>query len=287
MTGPRRARADGGRGRPGAVRLLFVVVPSVLVLGAAWLPAVLAGEGAVPVAITGATRVEVDEAAGVWALEGSPVVVSRGDARVQAPSIRYEVRSQVVVASGGATYSDPSGQIRARTLTAWLAEQRLRAEGDVAAVAVGPPPVELQAARAEADRVRGVVSAAGGVVVRRSDLVLRAAEATYTQADQRVVAAGDPVVESAVGMLAGDRMEALLAEEVVVADGRVRFRYQDISGTAERAQVSRRDRVAVLSGRAAAQMGAHRISAEVLTVDLAARRVTASGAAHLTVAAPP
>lgn len=242
---------------------------------------------AVPIEITGATRVEVDEAVGVWVLVGSPVVVRRGSVRIQAPSIRYEVRPQVVAATGGVTYGDPSGEVRAQTLTAWLADERVRAEGDVVAVAGGPPPVELRAARADADRARGVVAASGGVTVRRGDLVLRAAEATYTQADRRVVAAGDAVVDSEAGMLAADRLEALLAEEVVVAEGRVRFRYRDIVGTADRARLSRRDRIAVLAGAASAQMGAHRVTADVLTVDLAARRVTAAGAARLTVAAPP
>jgi lipopolysaccharide export system protein LptA len=241
----------------------------------------------VPVEITGATRVQVDDAAGVWVLEGSPVVVTRGTARVQAPSIRYEVRPQVVVATGGVTYTDPSGQVRAQTLTAWLVEERIRAEGDVVAVAAGRLPLELRAARADADRLAGVLVATGGVTVRRGELVLQAADVTYTRADQRVAAVGEAVVESAAGMLQADRMEALLAEDVLVADGRVRFRYQDITGTADRARLRQRERVAVLSGRATAQVGVHRISADVLTVDLPARRVTASGAAHLTVAAPP
>lgn len=273
--GPVTAR----RGAPG--RAAWAVL-------AAWLLAAAPVSAAPPppIEISGASRVEVDDAVGVWVLEGSPVVISRGSARLRAPSVRYDARSQVVVATGGVAYSDPSGEIQARTLTVWLAEERVLADGDVSVLAAGPPAVEMRAARAEADRARGVVTASGDVTVRREDLILRARDVAYHQADRRVTAAGDAVVESPAGVLAADRMTALLEEDVLEADGRVRYRYRDISGTADRVRLDWRSRVAVLFGTATAQMGPHRLTAEVLTVDLAARRITAAGAARLTVVPP-
>src|SRR2546426_551110 len=103
----------------------------------------------VPLDVTGATRVEFDDSAGVWELLGNPVTVRRGLVVLQAPAVRYDTRDQIVIASSGVSYGDDVLTAFAGTVTVWVREGRAVAEGDVQVTTRGDAPIELRAARVE------------------------------------------------------------------------------------------------------------------------------------------
>src|SRR2546428_6874523 len=85
----------------------------------------------VPLDVTGATRVEFDDSAGVWELLGNPVTVRRGLVVLRAPAIRYDTRDQIVIASSGVSYGVDVLTGYDGTVTVWGLEGRGVAESDV------------------------------------------------------------------------------------------------------------------------------------------------------------
>src|SRR2546428_8140476 len=58
-----------------------------------------------PLDVTGATRVEFDDSAGMWELLVNPVTVRRGLVVLQAPAVRYDTSDQTDIASSGVSYA--------------------------------------------------------------------------------------------------------------------------------------------------------------------------------------
>jgi lipopolysaccharide export system protein LptA len=225
--------------------------------------------------------VEFDEGTGVWDLAGHPVIAARGRLVVRAPMIRYDSRAQILIGSGGVAYRDDILAVSAARVTVWLQEQRATAEGEVAAVRQGTEPITLHAARVEVSRTSGQLIAAGGATLARGSATVIAEQITYDDPAQRAVATGSARLETAEGILVADRIEARLTTEDVTADGQVRVVRGDLDGRADHVIVRQRAAIVELSGGAVARLGGNTIEASAITVDLRAKRVTATGGAHL------
>ena len=229
--------------RPWGVALLALV----LLPGTAW------AQPAPPVEVEGATYAELDDRSGVWTLRGSPVAVRRGVVTVQAPVLTYDRRAGVVRATGGARYTDEELSVDAPQIAVWLEDERMLADGGVAAEQ-RPERRRLVAARLE--------------VFRR---------------ERRLVATGTPVVTGPEGRLAADRIEAFGEREEITAEGDGRFVYEEIDGRAPRITLRRRPATATLTGGAVVRQGPHEVRAQTITVELERRRIVASGQAMITV----
>jgi lipopolysaccharide export system protein LptA len=192
----------------------------VAVATAAAAPASAPPGSAPPIEVTGATFAELDERAGIWTLRGAPVVLRRGEARIEAQRVVYETGPRIVRASGAVTYRDATLEVTAARLTAWLEEERLLAEGGVTARA---PEGRLSAGRVEALAAReelvaeedarlvhedlegraarivlqrrlALATLSGGAVVRRGASESRAATIVVDLRRQRITARGGAVV---------------------------------------------------------------------------------------------
>lgn len=245
-------------------------------------PAVLAQEPQIPLEVSGATRVEFDDAAGVWRMEGAPVVLVRAGATVRAPLVRFDIRAQIVSVSGGVTFADREVTLSAAAMTVWLREERALAEGGVTAtVQQDGQPSRLTAARLAVFRTDGRAVASGGAVVRRGDTVLAGEVIEYEHRAGRATARQSASVEASEATLRADEIDARFREEEVSARGDVALTYRDIEGRAAHVVFRRRDDLAVLSGAAAVRLGRQTVTADTVRVELRARRVTAMGSAHL------
>src|SRR5688572_6475804 len=68
---------------------------------------------ALPVEVAGATLAEFDSTSGTWRLEGSPVIVTRGQTVLRAPRVRFHERTRVIMVEGGADLTEPGVAVRA------------------------------------------------------------------------------------------------------------------------------------------------------------------------------
>lgn len=264
------------RTRPGAA---LAVLACAVVAAAPTAPAT--AQQPVPLEVTGATRVEFDDSAGVWELVGNPVTVRRGLVVLQAPAVRYDTRAQVVIASGGVSYGDAVLTASAGTVTVWVQEERAVAEGDVQVTYRGGEPVELRAARVELLQRQRQVTASGAARLVQGSSAITADQIAYDNTARRAVAAGSVQAHTPDGMLSADRIEALLLAEELTADGHVVVARGDLEGRAAHAVFRQQAGLAELTGAAVVHLGRNTIEAPTITLDLRARRVTASGGAHL------
>lgn len=259
----------------------------------AWILAVLLIATAGPAAaqpappaleVTGATYVEFDEASGLWQLRGSPVVVTRGPKTIRAPEMTYDGRGQVVRGTGGVTYTDGASSLTAAVVTVWLREERLLAEGQVAAVLREEQrESRLQSERLEVWTKERRAVGTGGAVLRRGEMTATGDRIEYDERTQRAVATGKSTLATPEGTVTADRIDAQLDREEVTAEGHVRLIQRDLDGAAPKAVLRRREGIAVLSGGATVRYGQNTATAQVVTVDLKTNRVVATGQAHLVV----
>lgn len=262
-----------------------VAVVAALVLAGS--PAVVAQTA--PIDVTGATRVEIDERTGIWHLTGAPVTVRRGAVSVRAPEITYDSKRQVVEATGGVAYSDPTAEFASAAATVWLAEERLVATGEVTGTLKGEQgETALRADRVEASRVLRQVVATGAVTLRRSGVTLTGERVEYDDARQQASSTGRPTVTASGGTLVADRVDAALATEVVTAVGNVRLTKGDIEAIAPRAVLQNREGLITLTGGVTVRQGGLTAKAPTVVVNLKTNLITASGGATLTIPpAPP
>jgi len=243
----------------------------------------------VPLDVTGATRVEFDDSAGVWELLGNPVTVRRGLVVLQAPAVRYDTRDQIVIASSGVSYGDDVLTAFAGTVTVWVREGRAVAEGDVQVTTRGDAPVELRAARVELLQKQRYLIASGAARLVGGPSAITADQIAYDHAARRAVASGSVQAHTPDGIFRADRVEALVLAEELIADGHVVVTRGDLEARAAHAVFRQQAGQAELSGGAVVHLGRNTMEAPTITVDLRARRVTATGGAHLVgyPAAPP
>ncbi len=255
---------------------------AALLVGIAPVPAALAQEPQIPLEVSGATRVEFDDAAGVWRMEGDPVVLVRAGATVRAPVVRFDIRTQIVAVSGGVSFADREVTLSAASMTVWLREARALAEGGVTAtVQQDGEPARLRAMRLAVFRTDGRAVASGGAVVSRGDTVLAGEVIEYEHRAGRATARQSARAQASEATLLADEIDAHFRDEEIAARGNVRLAYRDIEGRAAHAVFRRRDDLAVLSGAAEVRLGRQIVTADTVRVELQARRVTAAGTAHL------
>ena len=231
--------------------------------------------------VTGATRVEFNDSAGVWELYGNPVTVRRGPVVLEAPAVRYSTRDQIVIASSGVSYGDEMLTASAGTVTVWLREGRAVAENEVQVAYRLSEPVELRAGRVELLQKPRVLIASGAARLARGPWAITADQITYDHPARRAVASGSVQAHTPDGMLGADRVEAQLLAEELIADGHVVITRDTVEGHAAHAVFRQQAGQAELSGDALVRLGRNAVQAPVITIDLRARRVTATGGAHL------
>lgn len=237
--------------------------------------------------VTGATRVEFDDAAGVWELAGTPVIIARGPVILRAPAVRYDTKEQLVTAWGGVSYEDEMLAVAAASVTVWVLDERAVADGDVTAVYRGAEQVQLSAARVELSGRPARTTASGGAVLIHQHGTVTADQIAYDDGIRQAVARGGAVAETSEGTLRADQITAFIGREEVVADGNVVITRGDLEGRSARAIMRQQTGVAELSGGAVVRWGPHVVSAAFITVDLRARRLDAGGGVHLVVYPPP
>ncbi len=257
---------------------LAVALVAMTVVGSA-----VAGEQKLPpIEVTGATYFEVDETSGLWEMRGNPVVVMRGTKTLRAAVMTYDSRRQIFHASDGVTLEDDTILLTAAEVTAFSQEERILAEGGVAAVM----REQSQTTRLRSDRLelwiaerRGL--ATGAVTLARGETIVAGDRIDYDLRRQRALVTARPRITVAQGTATADRMEVLLDREELTAEGAVRLVVDDLQASAPKMVLQQPQNVATLSGGVSVRQGRNEVTAEVVVVDLQRRRVIASGRAHV------
>ncbi|MBI3998375.1 MAG: hypothetical protein HY355_05025 [Armatimonadetes bacterium] len=251
---------------------------------AAWAQVPTARDG---IEITGATYLELDDAAGVVRAEGAPVVVTRGETVVRAPRFRYDQRTRLVVAEGGVEVTDPGLELRAEVAEFRLADEWLRARGNVRLQSLrDDPTTTLQAPEAEGSLVTRRFAATGGVLLARGESQASGSRLDYDAAARVAVLTGTPQVRVKDAIMTADVVTMLLAQETVRGEGSARVRRGDLLATARRVNILVREGLAILTGSARAERGRDVIQAEHIEVALDGSKITARGSSRLVVTSP-
>jgi lipopolysaccharide assembly outer membrane protein LptD (OstA) len=237
-----------------------------------------------PVELSGATRLEYQEAGGIVVADGSPVVVTRGQTVVRAPRIRYEVGAQTIEATGGVEVVEPGLALRGATAVVRLADESVRVAGGVVARSQreGEDAV-LEAAQLEGSLATRRFVATGAVAVRRGPWTVSGQRIDYDARTTAGTVTGDPRVQFRDATMTAGAVTFNVAQEVARGEGAVRLRRGEIVATAPRVDMNGRSRQAVLSGGATVERGRDRLTAATIDVDLDTDRVTARGSPHLVV----
>lgn len=152
-----------------------------------------------------------------------------------------------------------------------------------APVSVRRGATTVQAGAITYDTRAQVLRATGGVRYDDGTMTVEAPQVTAWLAEERLLATGTPVVTMPQGTLTADRVEVLAGGEDVVAEGSARLVHEDVEGRAPRLVLQRRLALATFSGGAVVRQGPDEARAQTITVDLRRRRITARGAAVITV----
>jgi lipopolysaccharide export system protein LptA len=237
-----------------------------------------------PIEVSGAAALEYDERTGILLARGAPVTVTRGSTVLRAPRIRYDRSAGVVAAFEAVQMEDRDVTLRAQQAELRLADDHVRATGDVVFRSTrDQQPATLNAPEIEGSmRTRRFV-ATGGVTVRRGEWTVTGQRIAYDDGAQVAVVTGEPRALYKDATMNADRMMFLVAEDLARAEGNVRLRRGDLVGTAPRAEVSGRQNRAVLSGGAQVNRGADRLNADVIDVDLERNFISARGTPHLVI----
>ncbi|MDR7483364.1 MAG: LptA/OstA family protein [Armatimonadota bacterium] len=275
---PGSQRCAGRRSPPAAV-------VAALVLLAAGGAAAQAPARAGPVELSGATRVELDDARGIWRAEGAPVELVRDGARLRAPRLRYDARAGVVAAEGGVEVAAPGVEARAERAELRLADEWLRASGDVRLTAT-QGEVRVRAPEVQGSlRTRRFV-ATGGVALARGEAVLTGRRVDYDDGARTAIATGEPELRLRETRLQAQTLVLLVDQERITGEGDVRVRRGDLLATAPRVDLRLREGAATLAGGARAQRGGDVIVAEEIVVALDGSSIVARGSPRLTVTTP-
>lgn len=246
-----------------------------------------AAPGGPPVEVSGASYAEYDRASGTWLLRGSPVVIAWGSVRLEAPEVRYDERRGLAEASGGVVLRQETLVLRAVRAAAWVRRHLVTAEGTVEVVAQrGDDEVRLTAAWVEADLAGRQVAAGGDPVLTFRQMRLAGERLEFDAAAEVGTAAGDADLTLPEGRLQAGRIEARLAQDRATARDDVRLAAGELLARAPLAALDGRAGVVTLSGGVVVRRGSDTLTAEAVTVELRARRVTATGGPRLTLGGP-
>jgi lipopolysaccharide assembly outer membrane protein LptD (OstA) len=258
------------------------------------------GAGAAPrvsppsLEVTGATRIEYDDAAQQWSFRGAPVVVTRGNTRIEAPEIVYAERTREVTLPGGGLVATPTLEVRADRIVTNLSSRHLTAEGHVAGrfADEDEPFTAGAAARTRgtfsADRVavddrpdlRQIV-ATGQVVVVRDDQGLTGDRVVYNHGTRQGTVEGHGELVRGSSRLRADHIFADVGRHVTTADGHVLLDHGDLHGSADHATYSEPEQRAVLSGQVRLLRGRDTLTADLATMLLDQETAIAEGHVEL------
>lgn len=253
-----------------------------------------AGAQTLPINVTGATFAEFDDTTGVARMEGSPLVVTRGRTVIRAARARFDRRTQVLTADGAVEAAEEGVTIRADAIEYRLSDESIRASGSVRITSASQgapgqqpqPQTTLVAPDVSGSlRTRRFV-ATGGVTIVRGEWTVLGRRAEYDDATKAAVVTGDPEVRFREGVMTADTLTMFLDAETILAEGRVLLRRGDMTGRAQRADISLKRQVAVFTGDARVDRGSNRLTAEVIEATLDGQQVTARGASRLVITSP-
>lgn len=243
-----------------------------------------------PIDVTGVTFAELDDATGITRMEGSPLVVTRGRTVIKALRARYDRRAQVLTAEGAVEAVEQGVTIRADAAEYRLDDESVSARGNVRMTSVAQGAEQLPTTLLTPEvsgslRTRRFV-ASGGVTIVRGAWTVSGRRGEYDDGTKAAVVTGEPQLRFGDGVMTADVLIMSLDTETVRAEGSVRLRRGDLTGRAQRADVSLKAQVAVLTGNARVDRGADRVTADVIETTLDGQRITARGASRVVVTSP-
>ncbi len=261
-------------------------------LGGLPVPASGAAPPAPPaVEVTGATRIEYDDAGQQWSFRGAPVIVSRGTTRIEAPVILYTERTRQVSLPAGGLVATPTLEVRADRIATNLTSRHLTAEGQVAGRFTdeeASPSASREWGTFAADRVelddsaaRKQIVATGQVVIVRGDRRLSGDRVVYNQGTRQGSVDGNAEMARGSDRLRADQVFADLGRSTAEANGHVLLDHGDLHGSADRATYSEPEQRAVLSGHVKLLRGRDTLTADLATVQLDRETAVAEGHVEL------
>jgi lipopolysaccharide export system protein LptA len=241
--------------------------------------------------VTGATRIEYDDAGRNWSFQGGPVVVSRGTTRIEAPAILYAERTREVTLPSGGLVATPTLEVRAERIVSNLASRHLIAEGGVTGrfteEAASPAPSREWGTFA-ADHVvlddsaalRQIV-AIGHVVVVRGERRLSGDRIVYNHGTRQGSIEGHAEMAQGTNRLRAASVVADLGRGTAEANGDVLLDHGDVHASADLATYSEEQQRALLSGHVKLLRGGDTLTADLVTVLLDGETVIAEGEVEL------
>ena len=287
-----------------------LIVVALAGLSDAGAPAARAAGAPAPLGIdvSGASRIEYEDAAQEWVFRGAPVVVVRGTLRIAAPEILYHGGAHQIEVLGGGAISTPtfefgaerivamlparhvtaSGSVRGRFLSEAAAAGDAAGRGDAAAQGEGSPGGDVaqdgrwatfSAETVEADDRpdAGQIVATGQVAVLRGDQQLRADRIVYDRMTRQGTADGHAVLAQGADRLLADHLVADLDRGEAEARGQVRLEGEDMRGVADHATLAQRTQTVALDGHVVLYRGRARLEAERATIRFAEHTTIAEG----------
>jgi len=248
-------------------------------------------QGPIPVQISGASRIEYDDASQAWLFRGQRVIVTRDTMRLEAPEVRYNGQARRFEMPQRGTFSMPTLEVTADQISANLAERHATAVGQVtgrfrlfappahAAEGADPPWTTFQADQMEADDrsdLRQIV-ATGNVIVVRADQQVRGDHVVYNRGAQQATVDGHADVIFGADRLRADHVAADLPRREVEADGHVLLDGEEMHGSADKATYVGDGRTAVLSGHVVVTRGRDTLTADRVTVHVNEHTAIAEG----------
>ena len=243
----------------------------------------------------GAARVRYDIRRRSAQAEGG-TILTQGDLTVRAGRMKFELDAQLVAAAGGVTVTQGTSTLTGTTLQVNLKAKRAEVVGEaqlvrtapVGAAPAGEQPREETVIRATRLQIRWDVNEAqaeGGVSVRRGTVAVRAQQARYSEAADRLDLDGGVVVEefgdqsiTAGATLACERLVVFLRERDMEASGKVTVTQKGRTATGERGAYSEKAKRIVLTGGVQLQdEEGNVIRADRVVIDLEDETFEASG----------
>jgi len=267
----------------GTIRTTLAATVLAILLAALMSTSAGAAQATPAIVVTGASFLEVDDRTGIWRMRGNPVVVTRGARTIQAPSIIFDSRRQVLTATDNVSAHDEGIEVTAAAVVVSLQDERLVADGEVTAVVQDSSPTQLSSDRLEVWSTQQRAVATGMVRVRRGEVMMSCTQLVYDLRTRVAIATGRPKVVNPQATLIADRISAQFDRDELTAEGNARLDADGIEGTAPTMVFQSTTHVATLSGGAIVRQRQNELRAEVISVDLERKRVVATGGAHAVV----
>ena len=257
-----------------------------------------------PVQVSGASRIEYDDASQEWLLTGQHVVAVRDTMRLEAPEIRYNGRTRQFNMPQRGTLSAPTFEITADRIVANLLARHATAEGNItgrfrlfappvhASETAAPPWTTFQADQIEADDrpdARQIV-AIGDVIVVRTGLLLRQElrgdRVVLNRTAQQGTVDGHADLVFGATRLRADHIFVDQGRREAEATGHVLLDREDMHGSADRGTYSDSAQTAVLFDHVVITRGRDTLTADRVTVHLDQHTAIAEGNPQVVVYPP-